>query len=74
MIRFISAIATILSVTANEEMFRLTTDLYDQLVVDNNTLIVKGDKPWFIKFYAPWCGHCKNLAPIWIKFRDSFKD
>jgi protein disulfide-isomerase len=44
----------------------LTAETFQKLVTTTRD-------PWFIKFYAPWCGHCQHLAPNWASMAREMK-
>lgn len=44
---------------------KLVTHNYDKVLGDYS-------KDVFVKYYAPWCGHCKKLAPIWEELAEAF--
>ena len=43
-----------------------------QLDNSNFDQYVNGDKSAFVEFYAPWCGHCKHLAPVYEEVGKAF--
>jgi protein disulfide-isomerase A6 len=51
---------------SNSDVVKLTTSNFNKDVVNSADI-------WMVEFYAPWCGHCKQLTPQWEKAAKALK-
>ncbi|KAG5938518.1 hypothetical protein E4U53_007995 [Claviceps sorghi] len=51
---------------AQSAVIDLTPSNFDQVVL-------KSGKPTLVEFFAPWCGHCKHLAPVYEDLAHAFQ-
>jgi len=62
---FLLSSLVILGAHAASSVLDLIPDNFDKVVLESG-------KPALVEFFAPWCGHCKNLAPVYEELAQHF--
>lgn len=52
--------------SSNDDVVILTPDNFKEEVLNYDGVVL-------VEFYAPWCGHCRNLSPEWKKAASALK-
>lgn len=64
---FVAAFAVVLMATASSAMYSKKSGV---ITLDQNNFdkeVLASDDFFLVEFFAPWCGHCKALAPEYRK-------
>ncbi|XP_050343804.1 protein disulfide-isomerase A6 homolog [Nymphalis io] len=66
-------LGVVLFVTGSYALYDSSSDVVELTPGNFERLVINSDEVWIVEFFAPWCGHCKNLVPEYKKAARALK-